>query len=81
MTQKDRMMELLKEAGIIKKIATDSIEKCGIALGIEMLTGTGAVHEEFTRYAFNLAVSTIAEEIMNTKGEEHEEITEKHRTR
>ena len=69
MNQKDRMMELLKEAGIIEKIATDSIEKCAIALGIEMLTGHSEVHEEFKRYAFNLAVSTIAEEIMNQKGE------------
>ena len=70
MTQKDRMMELLKEAGIIEKIPTDSIEKCAIALGIQMLEGCSPeIDEEFKRYAFNLTVSTIAEEIMNKKGE------------
>lgn len=69
MNQKDRMIELLEQAGIIEKLPTDSFEKCGIALGIEMITGNSDVHEEFRRYALNLAVSTIAEEIMNKKGE------------
>lgn len=69
MTQKDRMIELLEQAGIIEKIPTDSFETCAVALGIEMITGYGEVHEEFKHYALNLAVSTIAKEIMNRKGE------------
>lgn len=81
MTQKDRMIELLEQAGIIKKLPTDSLEKCAIALAIEIIKESGEVNKEFDRYAFNLAMTTLAKEIMNKKGEEHEEITEKHRTR
>ena len=81
MNQKDRMIELLEQAGIIKKLPTDSMDKCAVALALEIVNARGEAPKEFDRYAFNLAITTLAKEIMNKKGEEHEEITEKHRTR
>lgn len=64
MSQKDRMIELLEEMGIIDHVSKDSLDKCAITLALELLGGHYGLHEEFRRYAFNLAITTLAKEIM-----------------